>query len=148
MTDEKQETGEEQKDIPTNYSPEVVRLYLLNTNYCGPIVYGNTAIDEAADYLKRIHNTYESLMSYVPLGTDGAEDMVTKAKAGFLTEIDDFNSRSALSYLFDVSREANRLIDTGELSAEGIDNILGFMKVVDEVFNILPDNVDDKLELR
>jgi len=137
------------KDVLARYPPEVVRFYLLNTHYRGPLVYGEAALDEAAVSLKRIHNTYESLRTYVPRGNDAAEELITKAKAGFLTEMDDdFNSRSALSYLFDVAREANRLMDTGELSAEGATNILGFMNELNGIFDILPEEKkgDEKLD--
>jgi len=137
------------KDVLARYSPEVVRFYLLNTHYRGPLIYGEAALDEAAVSLKRIHNTYESLRTYVPRGRDGAEELITKAKTGFLTEMDDdFNSRGALSYLFDLAREANRLMDTGELSAEGAANILGFMKELDGIFDILPEEKkgDEKLD--
>jgi cysteinyl-tRNA synthetase len=137
------------KDILARYSPEIVRFYLLNTHYRGPLIYGEVALDEAAVSLKRIHNTYESLRTYVPRGNDGAEELITKAKAGFLTEMDDdFNSRSALSYLFDVAREANRLMDAGELSAQGATNIISFMKDLDSVFDILPEEKkgDEKLD--
>jgi len=137
------------KDILARYQPEVVRFYLLNTHYRGPLVYGEAALDEAAVSLKRIHNTYESLKTYVPRGQDGAEELITKAKAGFLTEMDDdFNSRSALSFLFDVAREANRLMDTGDLSADGVANIMGFMNELDGIFDILPEEKkgDEKLD--
>ncbi|NLX47937.1 MAG: cysteine--tRNA ligase [Euryarchaeota archaeon] len=137
------------RDILARYSPEVVRFYLLNTHYRGPLVYGEAALDEAASSLKRIHNTYGSLKTYVPRGNDGAEELVVKAKTGFLAEMDDdFNSRGALSHLFDVAREANRLMDTGELSAEGAANILGFMNELNGIFDILPEERkgDEKLD--
>ena len=58
---------------------------------------GEAALDEAAVSLKRIHNTYDSLRSYTPRGEDGAEELVAKARQGFIAEMDDdFNSRGAL----------------------------------------------------
>ena len=61
---------------------------------------------------------------------------------------DDFNSRGALSFLFDMAREANRLMDTGELSAQGAANILGMFNEMDSIFDILPEERkgDDKLD--
>ncbi|OPX62715.1 MAG: cysteinyl-tRNA synthetase [Methanomassiliicoccales archaeon PtaB.Bin134] len=142
------------KDILARYSPEVVRFYLLNTHYRGPLVYGEAALDEAAASLKRIHNTYDSLRSHTPRGNDNAEELVRKSKEGFIAEMDDdFNSRGALSYLFDMAREANRLMDAGELSAQGVANILGLFKEMDGVFDILPEEkqggekLDDVMQL-
>ena len=137
------------KDILARYPPEVVRFYLLNTHYRGPLVYGEAALDEASASLKRLHNTYESLRTYTPRGNDDAEELVVKTKQGFLEAMDDdFNSRGALSFLFDMAREANRLMDTGELSAQGAANILGMFNEMDSIFDILPEERkgDDKLD--
>ncbi len=137
------------KDILARYQPEVVRFYLLNTHYRGPLVYGEAALDEAAASLKRLHNTYESLRSYTPRGNDGAEELVVKTKQGFLESMDDdFNSRGALSFLFDLAREANRLMDSGELSAQGAANIIGMFNEMNAIFDILPEERkgDDKLD--
>jgi len=99
--------------------------------------------------LKRLHNTYDSLRSYTPRGNDGAEELVVKTKQGFLESMDDdFNSRGALSFLFDLAREANRLMDSGELSAEGATNIIGVFNDMNSIFDILPEERkgDDKLD--
>ena len=142
------------KDILSQYQPEVVRFYLLNTHYRGPLVYGEAALDEAAASLKRIHNTYDSLRSHTPRGNGNAEELVRKTKEGFIAEMDDdFNSRGALSYLFDLAREANRLMDAGELSAQGVANILGLFREMDGIFDILPEDkqggekLDDVMQL-
>ncbi|TFG54774.1 MAG: cysteine--tRNA ligase [Methanomassiliicoccus sp.] len=137
------------KDVLTKYRPEEARFYLLNTHYRGPLIYSEAALDEAAASLKRIHNAYDSLKNYTGKGTHGAEDLVVKAKAGFLTEMDDdLNSRGALSYLFDLAREANRLMDSGELSADGASRIIAFMEEMDSIFDILPEEKkgESKLE--
>lgn len=142
------------KDILSQYQPEVVRFYLLNTHYRGPLVYGEAALDEAAASLKRIHNTYDSLRSHTPRGNGNAEELVRKTKEGFIAEMDDdFNSRGALSHLFDLAREANRLMDAGELSAQGVANILGLFREMDGIFDILPEDkqggekLDDVMQL-
>ncbi|MCG7840376.1 MAG: cysteine--tRNA ligase, partial [Methanomassiliicoccales archaeon] len=136
------------KDVLTKYRPEEARFYLLNTHYRGPLIYSEAALDEAAASLKRIHNAYDSLKNYTGKGTHGAEDLVVKAKAGFLTEMDDdLNSRGALSYLFDLAREANRLMDSGELSADGASRIIAFMEEMDSIFDILPEQKEGESKL-
>lgn len=136
------------KDVLAKYRPEEARFYLLNTHYRGPLVYSEAALDEAAVSLKRIHNAYDSLISYTGKGTHGAEDLVVKAKTGFLAEMeDDLNSRGALSYLFDLAREANRLMDSGELSADGASRILAFMEEMDSIFDILPEEKEGESKL-
>jgi cysteinyl-tRNA synthetase len=137
------------KDILARYPPEVARFYLLNTHYRGPLVYGEAALDEAGSSLKRIHNTYESLKAYKGNGSADASALIAKARDGFISEMDDdLNSRGALSYLFDIAREANRLMDANELSANGAVNIQQFIEEVDSIFDILPVHKkgDDKLD--
>lgn len=128
------------KDILARYPPEVVRFYLLNTHYRGPLVYGEAALEEATSSLERIHNVYDSLRSYTPRGDDDAEGLVRRTREGFISEMDDdFNTRGALAHLFDLAREANRLMDTGELSAKGAEGILGLIREMDGIFDILPE---------
>jgi len=137
------------KDVLSRYPPEIARFYLLNTHYRGPLVYGEAALDEAASSLKRIHNAYASLNAYKGNGSEDAAALIAKARDGFVSEMDDdFNSRGALSYLFDVAREANRLMDANELSAKGATNILQFIEEVDSIFDILPAHKqgDEKLD--
>jgi cysteinyl-tRNA synthetase len=137
------------KDVLSRYPPEIARFYLLNTHYRGPLVYGEAALDEAASSLRRIHNAYDSLNAYKGNGSDDAAALIAKGKDGFVSEMDDdFNSRGALSYLFDVAREANRLMDANELSAQGATNILQFIEEADSIFDILPAHKkgDEKLD--
>jgi cysteinyl-tRNA synthetase len=137
------------KDVLARYPPEIARFYLLNTHYRGPLVYGEAALDEAASSLRRIHNAYDSLHAYKGNGSEDAAALIAKARDGFVSEMDDdFNSRGALSYLFDVAREANRLMDANELSAKGATNVLRFIEEVDSIFDILPAQKkgDEKLD--
>lgn len=137
------------KDILARYPPEVVRFYLLNTHYRGPLVYGEAALDEASASLKRLHNTYESLRSHSPRGNDDANDLVAKTRKGFQESMDDdFNSRGALSFLFDLAREANRSMDSGELSASGVANVLSVFNEMNSIFDVLPEERkgDDKMD--
>ena len=52
----------------------------------------------------------------------------------------DFNSRAAISELFELVREANRLLSSGELSNKGAENILSAFNEMDSVFGILPES--------
>lgn len=127
------------KEVLARYDPEVVRFYLLNTHYRGPLVYGEAALDETAASLKRIHNAHDSLKSYSGNGANDASELIAKTKQGFISEMDDdLNSRGALSYLFDLAREANRLMDSGELSVKGAKDVLALIDEMNSVFDILP----------
>ncbi|MCU0862144.1 MAG: hypothetical protein MUE65_07495 [Methanomassiliicoccales archaeon] len=51
---------------------------------------------------------------------------------------DDFNSRGAIAAIFELAREANRLISEGRLSKEGARQALAFLEDADRVLGILP----------
>ena len=61
----------------------------------------------------------------------------------------DFNSRAAISELFELVKETNKLISSNELSNQGAENILSVLEEMDSVFGILPvsasENVSDDL---
>ena len=50
----------------------------------------------------------------------------------------DFNTRAAISELFELVRETNRLLASGDFSAKGVKNILSALEEMDAIFGILP----------
>ncbi|MDD1744078.1 MAG: cysteine--tRNA ligase, partial [Methanomassiliicoccales archaeon] len=81
-------------------------------------------------------------------GADDAEDLVEKARADFIIEMDDdFNSRAAIAVIFDLVRETNRLLAEGKLSAAGVKRVLSFLREMDQVFGILPSTVGGQQDL-
>jgi len=72
-------------------------------------------------------------------GSDDAKELVDIFRAKFIEAMDqDFNTRAAISELFEAVREINKLLSDGRLSGEGAKNILGVLKEMDSVFAILP----------
>jgi len=123
------------------HTKEEVRFYFLNTHYRGPIGYSDAALLEASASLKRLHNTYATLQAAKSnaSGTDDALELVGKARAGFIAQMDDdFNSRAAIAVIFDLVREINRLMAEGKLSATGVKSALSFLEEADQVLGILP----------
>jgi cysteinyl-tRNA synthetase len=123
------------------HTKEEVRFYFLNTHYRGPIGYSDAALLEASVSLKRLHNTYATLMAARSnvSGTDDALELVGKARADFIAQMDDdFNSRAAIAVIFDLVREINRLMAEGKLSATGVKSALSFLEEADQVLGILP----------
>jgi cysteinyl-tRNA synthetase len=129
------------KQVLAAHTKEEVRFYLLNTHYRGPLSYSDVALDEAAVSLARMHNTYLGLRAALSnaTGDQDAKALVEDARAAYIEHMDnDFNSRAALSVIFELVRETNRLQTEGSLSKEGAKNILAFLDEVDEVFGIMP----------
>ncbi len=129
------------RQVLDRHKKEEIRFYLLNTHYRGPLAYSEAALEVAAASLKRLHNTYLELRNAgkTATGTDDAEGLVDAARTEFVARMDDdFNSRAAIAVLFDLVRDANRLLADSNLSAKGVLNLVAFLEEADGVFGILP----------
>jgi len=129
------------REVLTKHSKEELRFYVLSAHYRGPQVYSEAALEEASASLKRLHNVYHELLSAQKRaqGSDDAKELVDIFRAKFIEAMDqDFNTRAAISELFEAVREINKLLSDGRLSGEGAKNILGVLKEMDSVFAILP----------
>jgi cysteinyl-tRNA synthetase len=129
------------RQILGDFTREDIRFFILNTHYRGPLNFSEVAMEEAAASLKRLSNTYSALKRVVETagGSNDAVELVEKARQGFIESMDDdFNTRAAISSMFDLVRETNRLLAEGGLSGKGVTNIVGFFEDVDQVLGILP----------
>jgi cysteinyl-tRNA synthetase len=129
------------RQILERFTKEEVRFYLLNTHYRGPLSYSDSALEESASSLKRLHNAYFELKNVAEngVGDDNAEQLVSKVRTEFEDNMDDdFNTRAAISAIFELVRELNKLISEDRLSAKGASNLLQALENVDEVLGILP----------
>lgn len=129
------------RQILTDFTKEDIRFFILNTHYRGPLNFSEVAIEEAATSLRRLHSTYDALKKSTgsAQGGDDALELVEKARQIFLSSMDDdFNSRAAISVIFDLVRETNRLLTDGGLSSKGVKNIVDFLEEIDQVLGILP----------
>lgn len=129
------------RDVLAKHSKEELRFYVLSAHYRGPQVYSEAALEEASASLKRLHNAYHELLSAqrTARGSDDAKELVDGFRSKFIEAMDqDFNTRAAISELFEAVREINKLLADGRLSSEGARSILGVLKEMDSVFAILP----------
>jgi cysteinyl-tRNA synthetase len=129
------------KDVLAKHSKEEVRFYILSAHYRGPQVYSEAALEEAAASLKRFHNTYEELRAArgKAKGTEDAVELTDIFRRKFIEAMDqDFNTRAAMSELFELVREVNKLLAEEKLSTAGVEAILLVLGEVDAIFGILP----------
>lgn len=129
------------REVLKERTKEEIRFYILSAHYRGPQVYSEAALEEAAASLKRLHNTYRELTAAQDRasGTDDATTLAADFRNAFVEAMDqDFNSRAAVSALFELVREVNKLLAEGRLSKQGVQNVLGALHEMDYVFGILP----------
>lgn len=91
------------RDVLDRYQPEVVRLFILSSHYRSPLNYSDENLDHAKASLDRMYTALRGIAAIdVPIDSsyrdrfDAAMD-------------DDFNTPGALSVLFDLAREINRV---------------------------------------
>lgn len=91
------------REILEKYSAEVVRFFLLSSQYRSPINYSEDSLKEAQTKLERFYN---ALMG-VPVGE--VKDLDNEYSAHFHKAMnDDFNTPEAIAALFDLARAINK----------------------------------------
>ncbi len=99
------------KEVLANYSPEVIRMFLLSKHYRSPIDYNENSMREVSVGLDRIYAFLERLdKAGITPETAGGEhgplwaDIVEALN-------DDFNSAKAMAEIFDAVKKGNKLLD-------------------------------------
>jgi cysteinyl-tRNA synthetase len=98
------------KEAFKRYRPEVLRFYLLTTNYRSPLDFSLEGIEAAASALARLQETASSVLEQLksaPTGKPNAEflSQLAQYRSRFLEAMDDdFNTASALAVTFDLNR--------------------------------------------
>ncbi|MEM4233305.1 MAG: DALR domain-containing protein, partial [Thermoplasmata archaeon] len=127
-------------DVLRVYPAEVVRFYLLNASYRAPLEYNENTLGEAAKALERLQNAYDNMRAAMrsACGVDDASGLCANAWSRFEQHMDDdFSTRDAIAVIFDLAREANKMLTDGRLSAKGAANVVGVMSRFNEIFDVL-----------
>ncbi|MEM2505230.1 MAG: DALR domain-containing protein, partial [Candidatus Bathyarchaeia archaeon] len=109
------------RDILEKYSPAAVRLFILSAHYRSTLDYREEKLNEAESNMKRLMN---SLARIEEAKIEKASDKPSSSEERqILSELyrlsnsfdesmdDDFNTAEALSFLFEISRTINKLVD-------------------------------------
>jgi cysteinyl-tRNA synthetase len=102
------------KDFFKQYHPEVLRLFFLSTHYRNPIDYSKKAIEDTNNALHRLYSTLErvdELRKYGPIESKTFGEAEGLEKRYYEAMDDDFNTALALSYVFELSKMINKLLD-------------------------------------
>lgn len=125
------------REVLAQYHFEVIRYFMLASHYRSPINYSHENLLSAREALERLYISIRDLS--LPDLPKGGETFVTQFNAAM---DDDFNTPVALSVLFDLAREINRLRDTNDLDAARdlgarlcqLADILGILKQTPQSF--------------
>ena len=128
------------KDLLGKHRPEVIRFYILNASYRQPLDYDERSLEEAGKALEKLQNTYDNIRNAARTasGTDDAHELCDRTWAQFEERMDDdFSTREAIAAMFDLSREANRLLTEGSLSRKGAEGLANVFSRFNDLFDVL-----------
>jgi len=111
------------KDFLKEYHPEVLRLFFLSNHYRSPVDYNEQSIEDVNRALHRLYYTRQRAMEAQKGGkveprTYPEADEIAKKFVDAMD--DDFNTALALSYVFELSKEINRMADEKDESTAGL----------------------------
>ena len=98
------------RDVLSEYRPEIVRFFILNSHYRSPLAYSVEQMGHASASLERLYTALR-----------GVEVGEVPAESAYLERFhaamhDDFNTPEAVAVLFELAREINRANDPAKKS--------------------------------
>ncbi|MDY6876411.1 MAG: cysteine--tRNA ligase [Chloroflexota bacterium] len=136
------------------YNPEAIRFFVLSSHYRSPVDFSREALLAAERGVERLHNTVRALRmrmeDAMPSGTADLSyitDMDTHRDAFVEAMNDDFNTPRAIASLFDLSKEVNALLSSGQPMSRGtlraIDGL--YRELGGKVLGIIPDDLTQEI---
>ena len=127
------------RDVLKEYSPEVVRYFLMASHYRSPLNYSIENLQSAKAALERFYLCLRGFPSVTPIALKDND----YAKRFFAAMEDDFNTPIALSVLFDLVREIHRL-QTNNVAAS-VEHA-GLLKYLANILGLLHQEPDTFLQ--
>jgi len=106
------------REVLKSYDPEVVRYFLLSSHYRGPLNYSDESLEQAKAALTRL---YTALKELPPSSASEASEYEARFNDAM---DDDFNTPLAVSVLFDLARDINRVRNENRLQAGSLGSLL------------------------
>ena len=99
------------KQALSKYSPDAIRIFILNSHYRSPLTYSEKGL-EAAE--KGVERFTQAISRQDPTGGKGKALDAEPYRQRFIEAMDDdFNTAQALATMFDLAREINEAGDSG-----------------------------------
>ena len=130
------------KEILKKYEAEVVRFFLLYTNYRSPIDFSYDDLEEAKLSLGRINNTIAHVKRRIEsAGTKESNKEISgeieEVRKRFIEAMDDdFNTREAIAVIFDFTRKVNKWIEGEEINIENLKAIIDLYEELGAVLGL------------
>jgi cysteinyl-tRNA synthetase len=137
------------KEMLERYDPMTIRFFILSSHYRSPTDFSEEALDAAARGLERLYGAVGLVRERMRGADEGDADPVwaekLEATRSRFVEVmdDDFGTPQGIATLFDLGREVNTLLNTGEPVSRGtleaIDDL--YRQLGNDVLGIIPDDL-------
>lgn len=122
------------------YRPQTLRLLYLQAHYRSKLNFTWPSLAAAATSLQRIQEFYNRLAVPVNASAEDPEavaQLLADARQRFTKAMDDdLNTAEALATVFDLIRDGNALIDSGELDENDLGAVLATLKFFNDVLGV------------
>lgn len=136
------------KDILDHFSGEVLRFFLISSQYRSPLDFSDERLQEAKRSWERFRNADHALDRLVSQATDGgADDELLRRVAQIAKDFDeamadDFNTSLAMASMFALSKEINQLVTRGAGTKKEVGAIQSSWNDMKEILGLLEDLSD------
>ncbi len=128
------------------YSASVLRFYFLSAHYRSPLEYDGQSLPQAQAAVNRVTDFMNRLKEVKDIAASFPVENFTDSFWKHLA--DDFDTPRAFASLFELIKEANKFIDTHNLSQTDAKKIIDFMAKVNDIFGILPNEAEIPTEIK
>jgi cysteinyl-tRNA synthetase len=132
--------------LESGIDPRALRYALISVHYRAGLNYTPDSLTAAAAAIARLDALVAALAAYREDGPDDPElpGVLEEATSAFDAALaDDLNISAGLGALFDLIRELNRRIDARSLSTADAGHATDWLRHVDTVLAVLPDEADE-----
>jgi cysteinyl-tRNA synthetase len=140
------------KDALQRHEPMTIRFFILSSHYRSPTDFSEAALGAAGKGLERLYGAVGLVRDRLATAEDGGSDaafqqVLDEHKARFIEAMDDdFNTPQALAALFDLNKEVNTLLNSGEPVSRGmleaIDGL--YRELGGDILGIIPDQLPEE----
>ena len=103
------------REVLNQYKPEIIRFFILSSHYRSPLNYSDEQLNDAKAALTRLYTALRGVETVA----DAALEDVYKTRFEQAMD-DDFNTPVALSVLFDLARDLNKVKETDPQKASRV----------------------------
>ncbi|MEK6940986.1 MAG: cysteine--tRNA ligase [Nanoarchaeota archaeon] len=124
------------RDVLKEFSPRAVRHYCLSVHYHAPINYSKESLQHSENTIKRLDD-FVSRVRSANGKISNVKPLIQKTEKAFTSSMEnDFDTSGALSSLFGLIHDINKLVDESKLSKKNAQDVISFIKEINTVLGI------------